>query len=227
VDYDTFFSARKGGLGEDMAKVFNLIRDKYAKACNFLIAYLGGYTTLAGNLLIPNELAKELMESTFLLYPRLKPWQNEMIEFAKTYGYTQTAYGTRRHAEADLWSSDAYLSKRQERQLVNAIIQGGAADILKVIRQEISRRKMRERYMMKAVRPVYDEITASVPIDRALDYSQELVEVMSVIPPGYPVGMLVEVSIGRTWGDQKEAKGTSIEAIQAVLDGLVGQEITP
>lgn len=220
IDYETFVSARKGGLGEQKAKVFNLIRDKYAKACNFLIAYLGGYTTLAGNLLIPNELAKELMASTFSLYPRLKPWQDEMIEFARMHGYTQTAYGTRRHAESDLWSSDDFLRKRQERQLVNAIIQGGAADILKVIRSEIYKRKMRDRYLMKAVRPVYDEITASVPIDRAVDYAQELVEVMSVVPPEYPVGMLVELSIGRTWGDQKEVRGSSREAVQEVLDQL-------
>jgi DNA polymerase-1 len=220
LDYETFVAGRKGGLGEELIKPFNLIRDKYAKACNFLIAYLGGYTTLAGNLLIPEELAKELMDNTFQLYPRLHPWQMETIEFARIHGYTQTAYGTRRHATSDLWSDDKYLSKRQERQLVNATIQGGAADILKEVRESIFRRKMRDKYAMRAVRPVYDEITASVPLEAAVDYCEELVEVMSIIPPGYPVGMLVELSIGTTWGGQIEVKGTSREAVQAVIDAL-------
>lgn len=176
---------------------------------------------MAGNLLIPNDLAKTLMASTFALYPRLQAWQEETIEFARIHGYSQTAYGNRRHATPDLYSSDDYLRKRQERQLVNATVQSTAADILKEVRQEIARRKMRERYRMRATKPVYDEMTASIPFECALEYSQELVEVMSITPPGYPVGMAVELSIGRTWGDQVEVDGTSAEAVQKVLDEVL------
>jgi DNA polymerase I-like protein with 3'-5' exonuclease and polymerase domains/5'-3' exonuclease len=228
MSYETFAAGRKGKLDiqgcttEQVEKAFNEVRNKYSKACNFLICYLGKYTTLAGNLLIPKELAKTLMDNTLALYPRLTQWQAETVEFARIHGYTQTAYGNRRHAETDLYSSDSFLSTRQERQLVNATIQSTAADILKEVRQAFITRKIRERYHTRAVRPVYDEITASVPTVLAADYVQELVEIMSVTPPGYPVGMAVEVSIGKTWGSQIEVKGTSRESVQEVLDKIAG-----
>jgi DNA polymerase-1 len=171
---------------------------------NFLISYLGGYTTLAENLSIHPDLAKDLMTRTFALYARMKPWQNEVIEFARRHGYSQTAYGTRRHVTKDIHSSDDGVRKRMERQAVNAVIQGGSADILKVVRQEMVRRDMRQRYQMEAVYPVYDELTASVPIELALEYAFEMKEIMEVTPPGYPVGMATELSIGKTWGFQKK-----------------------
>lgn len=220
--YEPFHDMLHGRMGEELQKGAKEIRNKYSKAVNFLICYLGGYTTLAGNLLIPGQLAKDLMNSTFSMYPRLQPWQQETIEFARTHGYTQTAYGNRRHATADLWSKDDFLRTRMERQVVNAVVQGTAADILKVVRQEMHVRKMRERYATKATRPVYDEVTASVPVDRVPDYCRELVEVMEVTPPGYPVGMKAELSIGTTWGDQIELKGTSSEEIEEVVGRLTG-----
>jgi DNA polymerase-1 len=169
-----------------------------------LISYLGGYTTLAENLSIHPDFAKDLMNRTFSLYARMKPWQNEVIEFARRYGYSETAYGTRRHVTKDIHSPDDSVRKRMERQAVNAVIQGGSADILKVVRQDMVRRDMRQRYQMEAVYPVYDELTASVPIELALDYAFEMKEIMEVTPPGYPVGMMTELSIGATWGSQEE-----------------------
>lgn len=184
------------------------VSGKVVANCNFGIAYKAGPTTLAENLLIPVEFAKELMSGVFNLYRRIQPWQEEMTEFAKRNGYTITAYGNRRHAPSDLWSSENGLVSRASRQLINAVIQSTAADILKVVLTEMTRREMRQRYRLKALRPVYDEITASVPADLAVDYALELVEVMSVTPPGYPVGMGVDVSIGTTWGSVQEVGGT-------------------
>jgi DNA polymerase I-like protein with 3'-5' exonuclease and polymerase domains/5'-3' exonuclease len=203
ITYDEFYS-NLHSKDKHVSAPFKALRNKYSKGVNFLISYLGGYNTLAENLSIHPDLAKDLMNKTFALYAGMKPWQNEVIEFARRNGYSQTAYGTRRHVTKDIHSSDDGVRKRMERQAVNAVIQGGSADILKVVRQEMMRRDMRQRYQMEAVYPVYDELTASVPIELALDYAFEMKEIMEVTPPGYPVGMATELSIGPTWGSQEE-----------------------
>jgi DNA polymerase-1 len=207
----------------EIKSAVNKVRNKYGKSANFLIAYLGGPSTLAENLLIPLDEAKEIMGSVFSLYQRMQPWQQETIEFAKRYGYTLTAYGSRRHAPRDLWASDKGLASRAGRQVVNATVQGTAADILKVVLTDMQRREMRQRYRLKALKPVYDEISASVPVELAVDYAQELIEVMSVTPPGYPVGMKVDLSIGKTWGSVIEVDDQSKQGIEQALEQVLKQ----
>lgn len=221
VDYSTFFGWLHQRDNEDLAKAAKVTRNKYAKACNFLIAYGGGPTTLAENLLIPVGFAEDLMAGVFNLYSRIQPWQEEMEEFAKRNGYTLTAYGNRRHAPKDMWASEKSLSMRAARQVTNAVIQSTAADILKVVLTEMSRRQMRERYSMKAIKPVYDEITASVPARLAVDYALELTDVMTVTPPGYPVAMGVDVSIGKTWGSVAEVGDITRDSLEKTLEEVM------
>ena len=218
IAYEEFYSALHSEDAE-VAKPFKQLRNKYSKAVNFGIAYGAGFNTLAENLSIHPDLAKDLMNRTFALYTRLQPWQNEVAQFARTHGYSQTAYGNRRHVTKDIHSSEDGLRKRMERQAINAVIQSTAADILKVARQRMIERDMRQRYKMESVYPVYDELTASVPIELALDYAFEMKEIMEVIPPGYPVGMATDLSIGLTWGTQKELAWDS-EKIETYLNTL-------
>lgn len=223
---------RYPSTGGEKQKVYDIVNagprhrftvsGKIVRNCNFLIAYGGSFGTLADNLLIPKELAQELVNGTFQKYPMLRQWQYEVVELARQQGYIETCYGMRRHATKDLYSSDEGLRKRMERQMINVPMQAGSADLLKTIRQSIVDRDMHSRYRMKAVKPVYDEITASVPVDLAIDYCMELKEVMEVVPPGYPVGMLTEFSIGRAWGGQVEAKSTAREGISAALEEALG-----
>jgi DNA polymerase I-like protein with 3'-5' exonuclease and polymerase domains len=117
---------------------------------------------------------------------------------------------------------------RAERQVTNFRAQGTSADMLKVARQEIYRRGMREKYRMRATAPIYDEIRSSVPVSLAIDYMGELNEAMSITPPGYPVRMQIEFSVGWNWGDKLEIGLFSREAAQEALDKLqqAKQEIT-
>lgn len=203
ITYEEFYAGLHNEDAE-VAKPFKQLRNKYSKAVGFGIAYGAGFNTLAENLSIHPDLAKDLMNKTFALYARVQPWQNETAQFARTHGYTETAYGSRRHMTKDIHSSEDGLRKRMERQASNATIQGCAADILKVARQRMIERDMRQRYHMESVYPVYDELTASVPIELALDYAFEMKDIMEITPPGYPVGMATDLSIGLTWGSQKE-----------------------
>lgn len=219
LTYEQFMEGRKSS-DPSICEAYNKVRNKYAKACNFLIAYGGSFPTLAENLLIPEHEAKDLIDSSFALYPGVKIWQNETSASAREKGYVTMAYGTRRHAEKELWLDDRSKVKRQERQLCNAVIQSGAAEILKVIRQRMVDRAIVERHRVRMILPIYDEVTASVPLSAAKDYIMEMADIMRVTPPGKPVGMEVEVSIGKTWGSQIEIGIPAEETIVKVLEEL-------
>jgi DNA polymerase-1 len=219
LSYEEFIAGRKSE-SKQIADAYNKVRNKYAKAVNFLIAYGGGYNTLAENLLIAENEAKELIDATFALYPGVKAWQNATAAVAKQNGYVSMAYGTRRHASPDLWLDDAGKVKRQERQLANAIIQSGAAEILKVIRQRMVDCQIVERYRARMLLYIYDEVTASVPLSLAKDYIMEMADIMRVTPPGKPVGMEVEASVGFTWGSQTEIGIPTEDKVNKVLEDL-------
>ncbi len=176
-----------------------------AKPVNFTIAYLGTEIALARKMLISRELAREFLEKTMARYARLSPWQEEVIEFARRHGYTRTAYGSRRHVSNDIYARDGGLRSRMERQAVNFVIQGCAADILKRVLSGMKRTGLIRDTGAQLYAPIYDEILASVPKARALEYCQRLAELMNVTPPGHDVPMVAEFGIGYySWGDQFE-----------------------
>ena len=224
LTYEEFLA----GLHNDdpaIAAVYKDIRGRYGKATGFTLLYGGGYTTIAENLLINRDLAKEIFEGALRVYNGLKPWQERTAQFAREHGYTQSPYGTRRHAPADLWSEENGLRMRAERQVTNFLAQGSSADMLKVVRQAIYSRGMRDKYRMRSVAPIYDEIRASVPVSLAVDYMEELNEVMSLTPPGYPVGMQIEFSVGWNWGEKKEIGLFSRDRAESVIESLVKEKL--
>jgi len=215
LTYDEFMAGRKD---EETSKAFNDVRDLYSKAGNFLITYGGGYKTLAENILIAPELAKAIIQGIFNTYRRLEPWQDEVAEFGRAHGYVETAYGNRKHLTPAIVSDDKWARARIERQAVNQTIQGCAADILKIVRQEMSHRKMHKRYHLEAITPIYDEIAADCPIAAAPEYVEEMAEIMSITPPGHPVPMVAEAGIGlESWGHKVELKSTNAQDVAEYL----------
>ena len=185
-------------------KVLSDVRKRPAKATNFLFAYLGEAHTLSQRLIIPFEEADQMMEAAYRTYPGVQPWQLEVIDFARKHGYSKTAYGSRRHIASDIFSSDNSANKRMQRQAVNAVIQNGAADILKIVLTNCWTTNLWEDTGSTLLAPVYDEITASVPTDTIVEYIDRLVEIMEITPPGHVVPMVADVSLGRNWRDQIE-----------------------
>lgn len=222
LNYEEFVAALHGD-NEEMKKVCKTIRNKYAKQTGFGILYGSSAVGLAENLLISKDDAEKVYAAYMELYKGVAQWQKECSVFARKHGYVEMPYNTRRHATADLWSQDQKLSSRQERQLANSQIQSTSANILKLVRQGIFDRNMRERYEMRSIFFVYDEVTSSVPISKAEDYIMELAEVMRVQPPGFSTALDVDAKVGFTWGSQVEISSITRDAIAEALDKLEEQ----
>lgn len=217
--YEDFMRGRKSDTD---GKLFKDIRNQ-AKVVNFLIIYVGGPTALAEGLIIPVDLAREMMSAIFSLYCRLQPWQQEVIQEARRFGFVTTAYGNRRHLTSDLYSPDDFLRTRQERQAVNMKAQGCAADILKVVKTEYRKRRMMGRFHVRSSKPIYDEIAACVPIPAIPEYIAEMREIMEITPPGHPVPMEVSCKIGlKSWGDALELDNVEPETVISFLEKQKG-----
>jgi DNA polymerase-1 len=209
LDYDLFLSLlerkdtvfeRFEVVGDKLNKTIIKIR-KMAKTVNFLIIYGGSAFTLAMKLGVPESFAQKIMDGVFNGYARLGPWQDEVVETAKKWGFITTPYGTRKHVPEDILARDRSLQSRAARQTVNHGIQGCAADILKVVLTGAYHTRLYEETKASMIAPVYDELTNSVPIDNVFEFVERAQDLMNITPPGHPIPMLAEVSIGRNWNE--------------------------
>jgi DNA polymerase I-like protein with 3'-5' exonuclease and polymerase domains len=116
-------------LGKDVSEVTAEER-QLGKGVNFLTAYGGGAQKLARTTGIDEDHAKHVIDQYYRQFSGITKWKQEVIAEGRSKGYVSTISGRRRHLP-DLCSSDNNLKARAERQAVNAVVQGSAADICK------------------------------------------------------------------------------------------------
>lgn len=203
AEYEEFDTARNDE-SHPLHKLAAAVR-KQAKGCNFGLAYGAGAATLSRNLIVPLEEATALLSGTMSLYSCIPVWQEATGRFMEKNGFTLTAFGTKRHANEDIFSKDGGKVARQHRQGTNATIQGTAAEMLRIVLTGIVERNLLNRLDMVFFAPVYDETVAFVHKDDVLEYCREMDEIMrSATPPGHVISQIPEISIGPTWGQLHE-----------------------
>ena len=210
VTYEEFekLRARPGIL----ASALKTIRNVFAKALNFIVIYGGGPSKLAAKLMITETLARTLIDAWNTKYYGVSEWKQKVIEEARRTGYSQTAYGHRRHLGGELFKEEGWRRGRAERQMINNIIQGCAAGILKRVFADAYDSNLFERYSVQQVLPIYDEVRASVPKVCAADYTLEMIKMMEVTPPGQQIPMVAEASVCiPSWFDKVEVGRVNLE----------------
>jgi DNA polymerase-1 len=159
--------------GEDIhtataAKVFGVATEEVdrdmrskAKAVNFGIIYGVSAFGLSQNLNISRKEAKEIIETYFEQYPKLKAYMEHNVEFAKEHGYVETIMNRRRNLK-DINSANAIVRSHAERNAVNAPIQGSAADIIKIAMINIHAEFEKQQFQSKMLLQVHDELVFDV-----------------------------------------------------------------
>ena len=168
-----------------------------AKTANFGIIYGISAFGLSERLSIPRGEAKELIDSYFETYPKVKEYMNACIDRAKERGYILTEFKRRRYLP-DINSRNATVRGYAERNAVNAPIQGTAADIIKVAMVAIDRRLREEQLQTKMILQVHDELNFSVP-QRELDTVRHLVVEEMERAFSMRVPLLAECGDGANW----------------------------
>ncbi len=133
-----------------------------AKATNFGIMYGLSAFGLSEQVGMPVDEARAFIEAYFEKYPRVREFRDQVIAQASRDGYVTTLFG-RRRAVPELRSSNYRLRSLGERLAVNTILQGTAADIIKVAMIAVSRELQQRKLGSRLVLQVHDELILECP----------------------------------------------------------------
>ncbi|MCF6297670.1 MAG: DNA polymerase I [Flavobacteriaceae bacterium] len=159
--------------GEDIhlstaAKVFNVALDEVtreqrsnAKTVNFGIIYGVSAFGLSQQTDLSRTEAKELIKTYYQTYPTLKKYIAKQVNFARDNGYVETLLGRRRYLK-NINSQNSIVRSGNERNAVNAPIQGSAADIIKIAMINIHNLFKKENYKSKMLLQVHDELVFDI-----------------------------------------------------------------
>ena len=198
----TMMQAFKDGLdihSSTAAKVFNVPLQQVtreqrsnAKTVNFGIIYGVSAFGLSNQTDLSRGEAKELIDTYYSTYPKLRNYMSELVDFARDNGYVQTVLGRRRYLK-DINGSNAIVRGGAERNAVNAPIQGSAADIIKIAMINIHEKLEKGGYKTKMLLQVHDELVFDV-------YKPELSEMKTLIKTemenAYTLAVPLDVELG-------------------------------
>lgn len=170
---------------------------RQAKTANFGIIYGISAFGLAQRLNIPRTEAKAIIDGYFETYPGVKRYMGEVVAQAHDNGYVTTLFGRRRMLP-DIRSGNAVVRGLAERNAINAPIQGGAADIMKLamiaVHGELLSRGLHSRIIMQ----VHDELVIDL-LRSEEDAVRELVIRCMERAATLRVALIVDCGIGSNW----------------------------
>ncbi len=186
------------------ARVFGLPYEKVdkehrrrAKAINFGIVYGISQFGLARQLGIRRDEAKNYIDSYFRIMPEVQRYMTETIQFAHEHGYVATPMG-RKCVVAGINSANARLVSFAERAAINAPIQGGAADIVKLAMQRVAWAIEEQKLKAKLLLQVHDELVLEVRENDVAKVREILKQIMENVV-SLDVPMLVDIGVGDNW----------------------------
>ena len=190
--------------GEDVhaataAEVFEIERDEVdvgqrskAKMVNFGIVYgLTGFG-LADRLNIPRKEGEEFVARYLERFPAVRAFREQVIERAQEEGFVTTLMG-RRRSIPELRSGNPNTRRLGERLAVNTVIQGTAADIIKVAMVRCQRALGEKGWETRLVLQIHDELLFEGPPGE-MEAAAELVE--REMCAAYPLDPPLEVDLG-------------------------------
>ena len=186
------------------AKVFGVEQEEVtrtqrsnAKAVNFGIIYGQGAFTLAEQQGITRKEAKALIDNYYKTYPDLKAYMSNQVDFARDHGYVETISHRRRYLK-NINSQNAIVRAGDERNAVNAPIQGSAADIIKIAMINIFKILNTQGYRSKMLLQVHDELVFDVYKEEEERLKNMVIQEMErAFSIGVP--LKVEADIGQNW----------------------------
>jgi DNA polymerase I len=187
-------------LGKDPAELTSDERGR-AKAVNFGIIYGISAFGLSEQLGIAREEAQSFIDIYLAQFPQVNEFIRRVIERAREDGYVTTLFGRRRPIP-ELRASNWQTRSLGERLAVNTVMQGSAADIIKVAMIDCHRRLREEGRGSRLVLQVHDELVFELR-DGETSALRTLVreEMCRAYPLDPPLD--VDVGIGSTWLEAK------------------------
>jgi DNA polymerase-1 len=177
-----------------------------AKIINYALLYGKTAFTLAKDIGVTNQAAKEFIEAYFNGYPKVREFIDQLLVDARESGVVRTITG-RRRLVPELTSRNGAIRAAAEREAVNMPIQGAAADVLKKAMIDVdaalaARAATSKRHAdtpaARMILTVHDELLFEVPEAEAEEVAELVRAKMEAAFP-LDVPLTVDVGIGANW----------------------------
>ena len=168
-----------------------------AKSINFGLIYGMGSSRLAKNLGISTKEAKEYIERYFASFSTIKSYLASIKTHSREHGRIFTLLGRQR--VFDFSSAGAREQALYEREAVNSVFQGSAADIIKLAMNAIYP-LLDENHKM--ILQIHDELIFEVAKNEAEIFAKKVANIMeNVVSLNVP--LKVNYAIAKSWGELK------------------------
>jgi len=178
---------------------------RHAKAINFGLIYGMSSFGLTRSTELTLAEADAFVKTYFAKFPGVKKYLDETRKLAAQQGYVETLLGRRRYFPALQGKLNPQLKNREEREAINAPVQGTAADIMKLAMLKIPAALKNFNLRGKMLLQVHDEVVLEVPAEE-LEQTAHLVQ--EAMAAAYPLSipLSTEARAGKSWGAMQVIK---------------------
>ena len=169
-----------------------------AKTINFGLLYGMGPQKLSRELGIKLDEAKQFIARYFERLSGLRAFYESVVEDAEKNGSVTTIAG-RRRLLPEIRSRNAQLQSQAKRQAINTVVQGSAADIIKMAMIAVDADPALKDLGARLILQIHDELVAEAPSGAARQAGERLAALMSGIV-ALDVPLAVDLGVGPDWG---------------------------
>jgi DNA polymerase-1 len=186
--------------GVPIEEVTNEMRSR-SKAVNFGVIYGQGAFGLSRSIGIGRAEAKKFIDNYFARYNSIRKFMDDCIAKARQTGYAETILHRRRKIQ-NLSSKNGNKRSQAERLAVNTVVQGSAADLIKVAMLAIQQKIEVENLSVSMILQIHDELLFELPAAEADRHAKWIVEQMTgAIKLDVP--LKVDFNYGPSWLSEK------------------------
>ncbi|WP_432800125.1 DNA polymerase I [Poriferisphaera sp. WC338] len=173
-----------------------------AKTINFGIIYgITSYGLARRIEALSQGEAKQLIDDYNARFPGIEAFLSQCVQDAISDGYVKTMLG-RRRSIPQITSRNGQTRALGERLAINSVVQGSAADLIKVAMVNLHQRIEKEKLPMRLLLQIHDELIIECPLDQCeamgAILKEEMEGAMSMSVP-----LEVEVGSGASWYEAK------------------------
>jgi len=170
-----------------------------AKAINFGLLYGMSAFRLGRDLSISRAEAQQYMDDYFGRMPQVQAWIEATKQSCRDNGYAETLFG-RRRLIPEIYAKSYSDRMAGEREAVNTVVQGTAADIIKLAMLRVHRALRAAESPARMLLQVHDELLLEVPHDH-VDATRDLLVEEMMAAADLAVPLAVNVGWGHNWND--------------------------
>jgi DNA polymerase-1 len=199
ADQDIHAATAAAILGKTLDQVTKDER-RHAKAINFGLLYgMSPYGLTRTSDLTLAE-AEDFVEAYFKQFPGVKGYLDNMRRLAAQQGYVETLLGRRRYFPGLKSGGNQVTRAREEREAINAPIQGTAADIMKLAMIRVASALQENNIKGHMLLQVHDELVLECP-QNELKKTARIVRSMMENAYNLAIPLKTEARFGHDWGD--------------------------